>query len=133
MNITLESDYAIRIIHCLVQNSKRMDAKSISEETGVTLRFSLKILRKLVSAGLICSFKGTQGGYELAKKPSEITLNDVIETIEGPFTFCRCVDVGYDCGCQEGTYAGICSFREVFVDISEMVTDKLRSTTFDHF
>lgn len=131
MNITQESDYAIRIIHCLVQDGGRMDAKSIAEETGVTLRFSLKILRKLVSAGLICSFKGTQGGYELAKDPAEITLNDVIETIEGPFTFCRCVGAEYDCGCEDNVYSGICSFREVFVDISDMVTDKLKSTTFE--
>ena len=58
----MEADYAVRIVHCLAKNGQRMDAKSISDETGVTLRFSLKILRKLVSAGIIKSYKGTQGG-----------------------------------------------------------------------
>ena len=64
MHITLEADYAIRIVQVLAQNQRRLDAKTISEMTGVTLRFSLKILRKLVAAGIIKSFKGTQGGYD---------------------------------------------------------------------
>ena len=45
MHITLESDYAVRIVYCLAQRGTRMNAASIAEETGVTLRFSLKILR----------------------------------------------------------------------------------------
>ena len=52
MHITLEADYAIRIVQVLAQNQRRLDAKTISEMTGVTLRFSLKILRKLVAAGI---------------------------------------------------------------------------------
>ena len=65
MHITLESDYAVRIIYCLAMAGCRMDAKRIAEDTGVTLRFSLKILRKLVAGGFIVSYKGTKGGYEL--------------------------------------------------------------------
>ena len=53
MHITLEADYAVRIVQVLAQSNKRLDAKTISEMTGVTLRFSLKILRKLVAAGII--------------------------------------------------------------------------------
>ena len=83
MHITLESDYAIRIVHCLCKNGKRMDARTISESTGVTLRFSLKILRKLVSSKIIRSFKGSQGGYEITKNPGEISLREVIEVVEG--------------------------------------------------
>ena len=60
VHITLEADYAVRIVQVLAQSNKRLDAKTISEMTGVTLRFSLKILRKLVAAGIIRSFKGTQ-------------------------------------------------------------------------
>ena len=34
MHITLESDYAVRIVHCLARKRERMDAKRIAEETG---------------------------------------------------------------------------------------------------
>lgn len=49
MYITLEADYAVRIVDCLARNAIRMDAKTLAAHTGVTLRFSLKILRKLVA------------------------------------------------------------------------------------
>ena len=51
MHITQETDYAIRIVYCLANADGRKDARAISEEMGVTLRFSLKILHKLVSGG----------------------------------------------------------------------------------
>ena len=69
MHITLESDYAVRIVYCLARQGGRMDAKKIAEETGVTLRFSLKILRKLVAGGLVSSYKGTKGA-PLPRSPS---------------------------------------------------------------
>ena len=74
MHITLESDYAVRIVYCLAQNGGRMEAAAIAEQTGVTLRFSLKILRKLVAGELVKSYKGAGGGYELAKDPKEISV-----------------------------------------------------------
>ncbi len=85
MHITLESDYAVRIVYCLAQNGGRMEAAAIAEQTGVTLRFSLKILRKLVAGELVKSYKGAGGGYELAKDPKEISLYEVIEQVEGPY------------------------------------------------
>ena len=56
MHITQESDYAIRIVYCLAGSDTRRDARSISEEICVSLRFSLKILGKLVQSGLVTSF-----------------------------------------------------------------------------
>lgn len=131
MHITLETDYAVRIVNCLVINKKRLDAKTISEQTNVTLRFSLKILRKLVSSGIVRSFKGAQGGYELNRLPSDISLYDVVETIEGEYTFCRCLQEGYTCIEHQGENGGCCSFRGVYDDISQIVRKKLRSATFD--
>ena len=55
MHITRETDYAIRIVYCLANTQGRKDAGTISEEMGVTLRFSLKILHKLVKSGLVKS------------------------------------------------------------------------------
>ena len=74
MHMTLEADYAVRIVEFLAVNPGRADAKTISERTSVTLRFTLKILRTLVSDGIVRSYKGAKGGYELAKPPKEITL-----------------------------------------------------------
>ena len=130
MHITLEADYAVRIVSCLSKAEKRLDAKTISEQASVTQRFALKILRKLVANGLVKSFKGTQGGYELAKNPSEISLKDVIETVEGQYHFSRCLSEEYGCNRD---MSGHCQFQRVFAQISEDVAKKLDSYTFDMF
>lgn len=129
MYITLESDYAVRIVDCLAAENKRLDAKTISDMTCVTLRFALKILRKLVSVGIVKSFKGTQGGYELDKKPEEITLKDVIEAVEGTYMLNRCLDGNYPC--SRGI-SGICKYQKAFCEISDIVNDKLAEYTFDN-
>lgn len=105
-----------------------MDAKTISEQTCVTLRFALKILRKLVASGIIKSFKGTQGGYELAKKPAEISLKDVIETVEGRYCLSKCLTEEHNC--SRGM-SGVCRFQKVYGEISAEVEKKLASYTFD--
>lgn len=128
MYLTLESDYAIRILVFLIRHGARADAKLISENTGVTLRFALKILRKLVGGGFVKSFKGTQGGYEMARKPEEINLADVIETIEESYCLSRCLKDGEVC--PRGM-AGTCKVSEVFDEISGSVREKLSKTTFD--
>ena len=90
MQMTLEADYAVRIVYELASGGGRIDAGALAQASGVTVRFSLKILRKLVAAGLILSYKGAAGGYELAKAPGEISLCDIVEAIEGPIHIARC-------------------------------------------
>ena len=90
MRITQEADYAVRIVDCLAKQGGRLDARSVSELTGVTLRFTLKILRKLREGGIVRSFIGVTGGYELAKRPAQINLRQVIEAVDGPIAISRC-------------------------------------------
>ena len=128
MCLTLESDYAVRIIGCLTEENKRVDAKNISEKTGVSLRFSLKILRKLVSAGFVKSFKGMQGGYELAKPPAQITMKDVIETVEGSYYLNKCHEDEFVCTRDAKSF---CRYRSVYNEISDIVRSKLESYNFE--
>ena len=62
MHITQEADYAVRIVYCLAREARRMDARTISEQMAISLRFSLKILGKLAQSGLVVSYKGNRGG-----------------------------------------------------------------------
>ncbi len=126
MHITREADYAVRIIICLSEAGRRMDAGSISERTDVTLRFALKILRKLVSQGIVKSFKGTQGGYELEREPSQITLREVVETVEGTYYLSRCLNPLTPC-----ERSCFCKAQKVYGEISTVVREQLEKVTFD--
>ena len=127
MRITQEADYAVRIIDRLAENGRRLDARSLSESTGVTLRFTLKILRKLTHAGIVKSFKGVTGGYELARLPSEINLRQVIEAVDGPIIINRCLS-GEPCSNVDDRK--LCFYHNVFSEVSKSIRDKLESITF---
>ena len=129
MHITQESDYAVRIVFCLARAGVRMDARSISEQMCVTLRFSLKILGKLAQSGIVASYKGNRGGYELARPASEITLLQVIVAVEGPYRLCRCVGPEGAGECSRGA-SGCCSFQRVFGRISDTINRELDGVTF---
>ena len=128
MCLTLESDYAVRIVGCLAEEKSRTDARNISEKTGVTLRFALKILRKLVNAGLVRSFKGVQGGYELARSPSQITLLDVVTAIDGDLRINRCHDDSFVC---TRISKAECRYRAIFEEISGEAARMLSQHSFD--
>lgn len=126
MHITLETDYAIRIVDRLIKAGGRLDAKTISERSDVPQRFALKILHKLVAGGVVKSYKGAGGGYEIACAAESLSLYDIVELVEGTYRFSRCVDGGYNCSCELP-----CAYKKVFSDISEEVCKMLRKQTFD--
>jgi Rrf2 family protein len=125
MVMTLEADYAVRIVDLLSQSEQRVDAHSISDRTRVPLRFALKILRKLVASGIIVSYKGAHGGYAIARGADQITLRQVIEAVEGPYMISRCQRTKYSC-----THTASCRFHEIYDEISLLVRQKLDSYTF---
>ena len=128
MHLTQETDYAMRIIFCLAKSGRRMDAASISEAMCVSLRFSLKILGKLAGAGLVNSYKGMRGGYELARPADQITLKEVLDVAEGhAYALSRCLCEGEDC--NRGM-SGCCVFQNLWAQITEQVNGTLSGITF---
>ena len=118
MRITSESDYALRIITALARHSEVVDAKTLADETSVTLRFALKILHKLVTDGLVDSYKGVKGGYLLRLSPEEITLLRVIELIDGPIAIVRCLDREEGCTLNNDKTACRCTHAQTEHKIS---------------
>ncbi len=127
MRITLESDYALRIVSELAQNNSIVDAKSLAEKTSVTQRFALKILHKLVGGNLVTSYKGVNGGYKLKVSPEKITLKDVIELIDGPIAIVRCLDTSEICSMNSDKTA--CIYHHIFDKISLELAAKLQNIT----
>lgn len=124
MHMTLEADYAVRIVELLTRLGDKTDARTISERTQIPQRFCLKILHRLVTDGIVRSYKGAKGGYQLAKPAQEITLREVIESVEGPYMLNRCQSSAYTCAHKD------CRFHAIYREISDLVRQKLDSYTF---
>lgn len=127
MRITSESDYALRIIAAMSKRSDVTDAKTLAEDTNVTLRFTLKILNKLVGGGIAESYKGARGGYKLKLSPDKISLKMVIELIDGPVAIVRCLESEECCSLNQDKTA--CEFHHIFDYISLDLASKLGKIT----
>ena len=129
MKINNETDYAFRIMRTLAKQNQITDAKTISDITSLPQRFTLKILGKLVSGGLVTSKKGSNGGYELSRPACDITLLNILEVIEGPIVISKCLSEDFICQHDGGKENCDCFFNRVFDEINITIANKLKSVT----
>jgi Rrf2 family protein len=61
-----------------------IQAKAISRRQGIPLRFLEQVLHTMKNTGLVESHRGAQGGYLLSRKPENLSLAEVFESLEGP-------------------------------------------------
>lgn len=85
MKLTRASSYALHALSYMARQKTGIPVAShtIAREHAIPERFLLKVLNPLVSAGVLASIKGPHGGYRLARSPSDITLLEVVEAVEG--------------------------------------------------
>jgi Rrf2 family protein len=86
MKLTRASSYALHaVVHMAGQkNDKPLASHHVAAARGIPERFLLKVLKPLVSARILTSVKGPNGGYRLAKAPSEISMLEILEAVDGP-------------------------------------------------
>ena len=87
------TDYSIVCLGILSRKPAiPMSASQISKETGLTLYTVQKLLKVIASkSDLIIAHRGALGGYMLSKNSSEISVAEIIESLEGPITLTSCV------------------------------------------
>ncbi|MGB6406826.1 MAG: Rrf2 family transcriptional regulator [Planococcus donghaensis] len=77
-----QSVYAVLLLNMLPEKAV-LPGEAISQQLGTSPTYFQKLLRKLVSAGLITSVPGVKGGFKLNKKPEDINVFDIYVAIEG--------------------------------------------------
>lgn len=69
----------------------RLSVKVIAEKLNVSEAHLSKVLQRLGKAGYVGSSRGPRGGFVLNRKPTEVSLLEVYECIEGPFDRIECL------------------------------------------
>lgn len=105
-------------IHCAMllgalEPGATLSGRALAEFHGVPESYLLKHLKALVAAGLFQSVTGPRGGYRLARPPTEITLLDVVEAIDGKRPAFRCSEIRRrgPCALEDGAYARPCGIN----------------------
>ena len=65
--------------------------RGMAAALGMPFHFLTKVLQDLTRHGILASSRGAAGGVSLARKPQDISLLDIVELIEGPDLFTRCL------------------------------------------
>ena len=77
------AEYALRAVACMGgQAGSAVSADHLATQTKVPRRYLTRVLQDLAAAGLVRSRPGPGGGYELCKAADELTILDVINTVE---------------------------------------------------
>ena len=86
MKLTRASSYALHAVAYMAQQKSTDPVAShhIAAARKIPERFLLKVLKPLVSARVLQSIKGPNGGYKLAKSANDITILEILEAVDGP-------------------------------------------------
>lgn len=95
------TDYAVVLLVDMARTGCTRSAQQIAADTGVPLPTVAKVMKALTRDGLVVSLRGATGGYGLGRPPTEITVADMIQAVEGPIALTSCVEAAEDdCGIE---------------------------------
>ncbi len=94
MHVSAKVDYAMRALLEIARSagddsSQLIKGDQLADAQDIPARFLEGILRQLRQAGIVASQRGAEGGYRLAKSPSDITVADVVRALDGPLADVR--------------------------------------------
>ena len=94
MKYSTKSRYALRLMVDLTlhSNGDYIALKDISERQNISVKYLEQIVSVLGKAGMLKSVRGPQGGYKLAKDPSEYTAGDILRITEGNLAPIPCLE-----------------------------------------
>jgi len=99
MRLSHLADYAVVLMTAAARRpaGERLSATELSFETGVPLPTTQKLMGQLAACGLLSSARGAAGGFALARPAEAISLADIVEAVEGPFSMTMCTEGRTDC------------------------------------
>ena len=100
-----------------------LSTREIARELGVSENHLAKVCRQLTRAGLVEAARGPKGGFRLGKRPNEITLLDVYESIEGPLNPDECLLGRQACGSDK------CILGDLVESVNRQAREYLSETT----
>ena len=126
LRLSKKADYALMAVRHLALKTgpSSASAREIAEQYDIPIELMAKVLQRLVRTGLLLSTQGTRGGYTLSRPSSAISVADVIQAIDGPFTVTACSSEKNDC-----EQYSKCSIRDPLWQIRERIAATLETVT----
>ena len=123
LRISRLTDYGTVVLAHLAGDPQSVcSAADVAAATGIGPPTVSKLLKSLARADLVSSTRGANGGYQLARDPSDISAADVIDALEGPVSITECSAADSHCD-----YETVCSvgrsWRRINIAIRNALED----------
>ena len=134
LRISKLTDYGTVLLANLAANRGDVcSAADVANATGIAVPTVSKLLKSLGRSGLVTSTRGSNGGYQLARDPRDISAADIIDALEGPVSITECSASDSHCDIEEACSVGNAwqrinvAIRNALQEIS--LVDLLRSSS----
>lgn len=120
------TDYALRLAVNLAKHygEESLSTRVLAEDEDVSYQLACKLMQKLHAAGLVESDMGPKGGFRLRRVPEEVSIQEVIEAIQGPLRLNRCLLNDGFCARQD-----TCPVHEKLSHLQEQMNSYLKGVT----
>jgi len=124
--ISTRSRYGLRFLVELAQrnNEGPVDLGSIAEHQQIPDTYLAKLAVPMRDAGIVRSARVAKGGYELARPPSQISVQNVVEVLEGRSSLLECTDHPESCA-----RSADCPTLPVWTGLERVIQDYLASVS----
>ncbi|MDK2918540.1 MAG: Rrf2 family transcriptional regulator, cysteine metabolism repressor [Candidatus Petromonas sp.] len=128
MKLSTKGRYGLKAMFDLALNYGEgpIALNNIADRQNISVHYLEQLIATLRKAGLVKSVRGAQGGYMLADRPENITVGDVLRTLEGPIAPAECVIEEEDNECSKASY---CVTRTIWEKIRDSVDNVINSIT----
>ncbi len=127
MILSTKGRYGLKMMYEFALNYGKgpMPLKEVAQKQQLSETYLEQLIAHLKKAGLVTSIRGAQGGYELIRKPEEITVGEIIRVLEGPLAPSECV-IDDEPECSKAEY---CVTRLLWEKIMESINNVIDSIT----
>lgn len=129
MKLSTKGRYGLMAMYQLAQDYGEgpISLKHVAEKQGLSENYLEQLFSNLKKEGLLTSTRGAYGGYMLSRKPDEITVGQVLRSLEGQMSPSECVaEDGFDCARDDS-----CATRWVFAKIKDSIDRVIDSITLE--
>ena len=129
--LSKKAKYAIKALVFLGKNKEEGSVliSDIAEKERIPKKFLEQILLELRKHAILQSRRGKEGGYLLAKSPTEINMGQVIRIVDGPLAMIPCVSHLFYEKCEECVDEETCTIRNVLKKVRDTTAGILDNTT----
>ena len=106
MQLSLHSDYALRVLMALAAGDRQLSVDEIARRYGISRNHLAKVVQRLQSEGYVTTYRGRGGGMRLARPADEIIVGEVVRRFENLESFVGCFASGSGCAVN-----GLCALK----------------------